>query len=84
MIPQTLGLRHLDPGPFIVASYHIPLSTACALALDVGGPRMPAGLVVVSTLLQGVLALRAASLRRIFLPDSDVNRQRSPKATEGQ
>ena len=36
------------------------------MALHVGGPSLLASLVVVSTLLQSVLTLRLASLRRIF------------------
>ncbi|MXZ47130.1 MAG: hypothetical protein F4Z08_09135 [Chloroflexi bacterium] len=38
----------------------------CALALSVGGPGLLASLVIASTLVQSVLTLRLASLRRIF------------------
>ena len=66
MILQTLRLRHLGSGRLIVANFNVPFLAVCALALHVGGPGLLASLVVVSTLLQSVLTLRLASLRRIF------------------
>ncbi len=66
MILQTLRLRHLGSGRLIVANFNVPFLAVCALALHVGGPSLLASLVVVSTLLQSVLTLRLASLRRIF------------------
>ena len=66
MILQTLRLRYLGSGRLIVANFNVPFLAVCALALHVGGPGLMASLVVVSTLLQTVLTLRLASLRRIF------------------
>ncbi len=66
MILQTLRLRHLGSGRLIVANFNVPFLAVCALALHVGGPGLLASLVVVSTLVQSVLTLRLASLRRIF------------------
>ena len=66
MVLQTLRLRYLGSGRLIVANFNVPFLAVCALALHVGGPGLLASLVVVSTLLQAVLTLRLASLRRIF------------------
>ncbi len=66
MILQTLKLRQLGSGRLIVANFNVPFLAVCALALSVGGPGLLASLVVVSTLVQSVLTLRLASLRRIF------------------
>ena len=66
MILQSLRLRYLGSGRLIVANFNVPFLAVCALALHVGGPGLLASLVVVSTLLQTVLTLRLASLRRIF------------------
>ena len=66
MILQTLGLRHLGSGRLIVSNFNVPFLAVSALALSVGGPGLLASLVVVSTLVQAVLTLRLASLRRIF------------------
>ncbi len=66
MILQTLRLRYLGSGRLIVANFNVPFLAVCALALHVGGPSLLASLVVASTLLQSVLTLRLASLRRIF------------------
>ena len=68
MILQTLRLRHLGSGRLIVANFNVPFLAVCALALNVGGPGLLASLMVASTLVQSVLTLRLASLRRIFTP----------------
>ena len=66
MILQTLRLRHFGSGRLIVTNFNVPFLAVSALALHVGGPGLLASLVVVSTLVQYVLTLRLASLRRIF------------------
>ena len=66
MILQTLRLRHLGSGRLIVTNFNVPFLAVSALALHVGGPGMLASLVVFSTLVQSVLTLRLASLRRVF------------------
>ena len=66
MVLQTLRLRQLGSGRLIVANFNVPFLAVSALALHVGGPGLLASLVVVSTLVQSVLTLRLASLRRIF------------------
>ena len=66
MILQSLRLRYLGSGRLIVANFNVPFLAVCALALHVGGPGLLASLVLVSTLVQSVLTLRLASLRRIF------------------
>ena len=66
MILQTLRLRHLGSGRLIVSNFNVPFLAVSALALHVGGPGLLASLVVVSTLVQSVLTLRLASLRRVF------------------
>ena len=66
MILQTLRLRHLGSGRLIVSNFNVPFLAVSALALHVGGPGLLASLIVVSTIVQSVLTLRLASLRRIF------------------
>ena len=66
MIFQTFRLRHFGSGHLIVTNFNVPFLAVSALALHVGGPSLLASLVVVSTLVQYVLTLRLASLRRIF------------------
>ena len=66
MILQTLKLRQLGSGRLVVSNFNVPFLAVCALALSVGGPGLLAALVVVSTLVQAVLTLRLASLRRVF------------------
>ncbi len=66
MILQTLRLRQLGSGRLIVTNFNVPFLAVSALALYVGGPGLLASLVVFSTLVQSVLTLRLASLRRIF------------------
>ena len=66
MILQTLRLRHLGSGRLIVSNFNVPFLAVSALALQVGGPSLLATLIVVSTLVQSVLTLHLASLRRIF------------------
>ena len=66
MILQTLQLRHLGSGRLIVSNFNVPFLAVSALALHVGGPGLLASLIVASTLVQSVLTLRLASLRRIF------------------
>ena len=66
MVLQTLRLRQLGSGRLIVANFNVPFLAVSALALHVGGPGLLASLIVVSTLVQSVLTLRLASLRRIF------------------
>ena len=66
MIFQTFRLRHFGSGHLIVTNFNVPFLAVSALALHVGGPSLLASLVVVSTLVQYVLTLRLASLRRVF------------------
>ena len=66
MILQTLQLRHFGSGRLIVSNFNVPFLAVSALALHVGGPGLLTSLLVVSTLVQSVLTLRLASLRRIF------------------
>ena len=66
MILQTLRLRYLGSGRLIVSNFNVPFLAICALALHAGGPGLLASLLVASTLVQSVLTLRLASLRRIF------------------
>ena len=68
MVLQTFRLRQLGSGRLIVANFNVPFLAVCALALNVGGPGLLASLMVASTLVQSVLTLRLASLRRIFTP----------------
>ncbi len=66
MVLQSLRLRYLGSGRLVVANFNVPFLAVCALALHVGGPGLLASLIVASTLVQSVLTLRLASLRRIF------------------
>ncbi len=68
MMLQTLRIRHLGSGRLVVANFNLPFLAVAALALQVGGPGLLASLVLVSTLVQSVLTLRLASLRRVFTP----------------
>ena len=68
MVLQTLQLWYLGSGRLIVTNFNVPFLAVCALALHVGGPSLLASLIVASTLVQSVLTLRLASLRRIFTP----------------
>ena len=68
MILHTLRFRYLGSGRLIVTNFNVPFLAVCALALQAGGPGLLASLLVASTLLQIVLTLRLASLRRIFTP----------------
>ena len=66
MILQALRLRYVGSGRLIVSNFNVPFLAVSALALEVGGPGLLASLLIVSTLVQSVLTLRLASLRRIF------------------
>ena len=66
MILQSLRLRYVGSGRLIVTNFNVPFLAVSALALHTGGPGLLTSLVVVSTLVQFVLTLRLASLRRIF------------------
>ncbi len=68
MILHTLRFRYLGSGRLIVTNFNVPFLAVCALALQAGGPGLLASLLVASTLLQFVLTLHLASLRRIFTP----------------
>ena len=68
MIIHTLRFRYLGSGRLIVTNFNVPFLAVCALALQAGGPGLLASLLVASTLLQFILTLRLASLRRIFTP----------------
>ena len=68
MILHTLRFRYLGSGRLIVTNFNVPFLAVCALALQAGGPALLASLLAASTLLQFVLTLRLASLRRIFTP----------------
>ena len=66
MVLQSFRFRYLGAGRLIVTNFNVPFLAVCALALQAGGPSLLASLVVASTLVQFVLTLRLASLRRIF------------------
>ena len=66
MILFALRFRRLGAGRLIVTNFNVPFLAVCALALEAGGPSLLASLMVASTLVQFVLTLRLASLRRIF------------------
>ena len=66
MVLHTLRFRYFGSGRLVVTNFNVPFLAVCALALHAGGPRLLASLLVASTLLQLVLTLRLASLRRIF------------------
>lgn len=66
MMLQSLQLRHFGSGRLIVSNFNVPFLAVSALALHVGGPGLLATLTVASTLVQSLLTLRLASLRRIF------------------
>ncbi len=66
MILQALRLRYVGSGRLVVSNFNVPFLAVSALALEVGGPGLLASLLVASTLVQSVLTLRLASLRRIF------------------
>ena len=68
MIVHALRFQRFGSGRLIVANFNVPFLAVSALALQIGGPSLLASLIVVSTLLQLVLTLRLASLRRIFTP----------------
>ena len=68
MILFALRFRYLGMGRLIVTNFNVPFLAVCALALQAGGPSLLASLMVASTLVQFVLTLRLASLRRIFTP----------------
>ena len=68
MILHTLRLRYLGSGLLVVTNFNVPFLAVCALALEAGGPKLLASLIVASTLVQFVLTFRLASLRRIFTP----------------
>ena len=65
-LPPLPGVKGLGSGGLIVTSFNVPFLAVCALALHAGGPGLLASLILVSTLVQAVLTLRLASLRRIF------------------
>ena len=68
MILQSLRLRYFGSGRLIVTNFNVPFLAVSALALHVGGPGLLATLIVASTLVQFVLTLHLASIRRIFTP----------------
>ena len=68
MILHSFSFRYLGAGRLIVTNFNVPFLAVCALGLQAGGPSLLASLVVVSTLVQFVLTLHLASLRRIFTP----------------
>ena len=66
MILQSLRLRYVGSGRLVVSNFNVPFLAVSVLALDIGGAGLLASLIVVSTLVQAVLTVRLASLRRIF------------------
>ena len=68
IILHSFQFPYVGSGRLIVTNLNVPFLAASALALSVGGPALLASLVVFSTLIQFVLTLRLASLRRIFTP----------------
>ncbi len=66
MILHTFRSRYLGSGRLVVSNFNVPFLAVCALALHAGGPPLLASLLVASTVLQFILTLRLASLRRIF------------------
>lgn len=68
MIVHALRFQRFGSGRLIVANFNVPFLAASVLALQIGGVSLLASLIVVSTVLQVVLTIRLASLRRIFTP----------------
>ena len=68
MVLHSFRFRYLGAGRLIVTNFNVPFLAVCALALQAGGPSLLASLLVASTLVQFVLTLRLASLRRVFTP----------------
>ena len=68
IILHTFPFRYLGSGRLVVTNFNIPLLAISVLALEKGGPSLLASLVVASTLLQFLLVVRLASLRRVFTP----------------
>ena len=66
MVLHAFRFRYLGSGRLVVTNFNVPFLAICALALQTGGPRLLATLLVTSTLLQFVLTLRLAALRRVF------------------
>ena len=66
MILHAFRSRYLGSGRLVVTNFNVPFLAVCALALHAGGPPLLASLLVASTVLQFILTLRLASLRRIF------------------
>ena len=65
-ILHSLGHRYVGSGRVVVTNFNVPFLSVSALALHAGGPGLLASLIVASTLVQIVLTLRLAYLRRIF------------------
>ena len=68
MILHAFPFRYLGSGRLVVTNFNIPLLAISVLALEKGGPSLLASLIVVSTLLQFLLVVRLAALRRVFTP----------------
>ena len=68
MVLHTLRLRYLGSGRLVVSNFNVPFLALSAVALHAGGPGLLGSLIVASTLVQFVLTLRLASLRRVFTP----------------
>ena len=68
IILHAFPFRYLGSGRLVVTNFNIPLLAISVLALEKGGPSLLASLVVASTLLQFLLIVRLASLRRVFTP----------------
>lgn len=68
IILHAFPFRYLESGRLVVTNFNIPLLAISVLALEKGGPSLLASLVVASTLLQFLLIVRLASLRRVFTP----------------
>ena len=65
-ILHSLSHRYVGSGRVVVTNFNVPFLAVSALALHTGGPGLLASLIVASTLVQIVLTLRLAYLRRIF------------------
>ena len=68
IILHAFPFRYLGSGRLVVTNFNIPLLAISVLALEKGGPSLLASLIVAATLLQFLLIVRLASLRRVFTP----------------
>ncbi|MCY4102944.1 MAG: hypothetical protein OXG55_06755 [bacterium] len=65
---QAVRLRRIGSGHVLAMGTSGAFIAVCVAALEAGGPSLMASLVVVSSLVQFVLAARLSMLRRVFTP----------------